>query len=237
MTASRIRFFKAIQIAFISTALFACTTRRTEPDKTIGGAVLGAAWGAGAGAVVGNQIHDNAGAGAAVGAGFGMASGAMAGYAQDSIEDEQALLEDELEAIRLRNEANRADLIALQARFDEAATSEIPGAVHSVFFDDDQTNMRAGAVANLEVLGEALKKSARATRITVAGHTDDTGDSEYNRKLSEARAHTVAAYLASRGISMDQIETMSFGSTRPVATNATAEGRQLNRRVEVYISR
>ena len=111
------------------------------------------------------------------------------------------------------------------------------GGVYQVFFDEDQTNLRAGAVSNLENVAESIKASSFMRTVHVAGHTDDTGNTKYNESLAEARAKTVGAYLASRGIPSVQVEVKSYGATKPIATNSTVAGRQLNRRVDVYISR
>jgi len=70
-------------------------------------------------------------------------------------------------------------------------------------------------------------------RVEVAGHTDNTGTAAVNRRLSEARAESVVAFLISRGVAADRLEARGYGPDRPVATNATATGRAQNRRVEL----
>jgi outer membrane protein OmpA-like peptidoglycan-associated protein len=92
-------------------------------------------------------------------------------------------------------------------------------------------------MANLETIAESIKGSNVVRKVHVVGHTDDTGNVKYNETLSQARAASVSSYLAGRGIANDQIEVKSFGATKPIATNSTEAGRQLNRRVDVYISR
>lgn len=225
----------------ISAALLAagCRTPQPGPDKTVGGAVLGAAWGAGAGAVVGNQIGESGatGEGVAVGAGFGAVAGAVAGAGYDVIEDTQLEHEQQLAALKMQNMANGRHISHIQDSLDQALNSDAAGGVYQVFFDDDATSLRAGAVSNLEVIAESIKMSPRAYVVNVVGHTDDTGNPEYNKRLAEARARSVSAYLGARGISMDQIRVRSFGSERPIASNSTPVGRQLNRRVDVYIGR
>ena len=104
-----------------------------------------------------------------------------------------------------------------------------------MYFDEDQTNLRLGAYSGLEAAAEALKKTPKFSRIMVAGHTDDTGRSDYNDKLAQARADSVAAYLAGRGVALDQIKIESFSAKKPIATNRTAAGRQMNRRAEVSL--
>lgn len=216
--------------------LAACSNPQPGPDKTIAGAVLGAGWGAGAGAVVGNQLS-NEGPGAAVGAGFGAINGIMTGAGYDLNEGAQIREEEQLASLKVQNAVNARQLQQLQARLDRAVTSDISGGVYQVFFDPDATNLKAGAVANLEIVADSIKSSPAAYVINVVGHTDDAGSPEYNERLAEARARTVSAYLGQRGVSMDQIILKNFGATRPIATNSTPEGRQLNRRVDVFISR
>jgi len=92
-------------------------------------------------------------------------------------------------------------------------------------------------MTNLEAIAESIKSSNVVRKVHVVGHTDDTGSAKYNETLSHARAATVSTYLSSRGIATDQIDVKSMGATKPIATNATEAGRQLNRRVDVYISR
>jgi outer membrane protein OmpA-like peptidoglycan-associated protein len=71
--------------------------------------------------------------------------------------------------------------------------------------------------------------------IDVAGHTDNTGTPEYNQGLSERRALSVADYISAQGVQKVRINIGGYGETRPVASNATPEGRQENRRVEISI--
>ncbi len=225
-----------VAVGGLAMAVCACTSPNTTPDKTIAGTVLGAGWGAGAGAVVGNQVN-NVGPGAAIGAGFGAVSGMMAGYAADEAESTQAGLEKQLASLRIQTNNSDRRLREMQTSLDNANSSAAIGGIYQVFFDDDATSMRSGAIANLEAIADSLRTSPAAAKLQVAGHSDDAGTPDYNMRLSEARARNVASYLAARGISMDQISVAGFGSTRPLATNSTPEGRQLNRRVDVLIAR
>lgn len=220
----------------LAALLIGCDNPQAGPDKSIAGAVLGAGWGAGAGAVVGNQVS-SAGEGAAVGAGFGLVGGALTGAGFDL--NEGAMLEQErtLASLKIQNEANAQNLNNVQNKLDQAIVSDLSGGIHQVFFDADASNLKAGSVANLEVIAEQLKISPSAFKVNVTGHSDDSGDPEYNARLAEARARNVSAYLGSRGISMDRIIVAHHGSERPVASNATSVGRQLNRRVDIYIAR
>jgi outer membrane protein OmpA-like peptidoglycan-associated protein len=68
------------------------------------------------------------------------------------------------------------------------------------------------------------------------GHTDSTGSDDYNLRLSQRRADSVANYLVLRGVTRARIETIGYGESYPVASNATADGRARNRRVEIKIT-
>jgi len=73
-------------------------------------------------------------------------------------------------------------------------------------------------------------------KVQVEGFTDSIGSDEYNQKLSEDRASAVKDFLVSQGVSGNSITSQGFGKTRPVADNATAEGRAQNRRVNLVVS-
>ncbi len=216
-------------------SITACSNPQPGPDKTLSGAVLGAGWGAGAGGVIGHQVG-NAGGGAAIGAGFGLAEGALIGGGFDLTESALLKQQDQLTTMEAINAANRAQLGTIIQTLDNAASTPSGSGIYQVFFDPDATGLQAGAVANLQVIADSIRKSPRAYEVYVVGHTDDTGNIKHNESLAQARARTVSGYLASRGISVDQITVKSYGSKQPLATNKTPAGRQLNRRVDVYIS-
>ena len=69
-------------------------------------------------------------------------------------------------------------------------------------------------------------------RVEVAGHTDNRGSDSYNQKLSEKRAEAVRTYLIEQGIAAERLLAVGYGETRPIDTNRTPEGREINRRVE-----
>jgi OmpA-OmpF porin, OOP family len=78
-----------------------------------------------------------------------------------------------------------------------------------------------------------LMRDNPSLRINAVGHTDSVGSAAYNLKLGERRAKSVADYLTGQGVSASRIDIRSEGKERPVASNATAEGRAENRRVEI----
>ena len=214
----------------------ACSSPGHAPEGTATGAVLGGAWGSGAGAVIGNQVA-TAGTGAAMGAGFGVAAGALTGAGYDIVESDLAAQEEELASLRAQNQANEDRLRNLQTNLDRAIAAGGGMGVFQVFFDSDQTNLKSGSIAQLEALADAIKANPRARGITLVGNADDSASPEYNERLSEARAREVSSYLMRRGISQDQIRIKSVGSTQPLVSNINQAGRQLNRRVDIYVGK
>jgi outer membrane protein OmpA-like peptidoglycan-associated protein len=224
-------FFAAILVSVSS-----CGRPEPGPDKTVAGAVLGGAWGAGAGAVVGHQVGA-AGEGAAIGAGFGAVAGIMQGAQHDALEDYQIAQNQKLNALEVQNAATGAEIAQMQGSLDRARMNGAgPQGVFQVFFDSDETSMRLGATSALEVFARNLQQSPTNSRVYVIGHTDDTGSPAYNERLAEARARSVSSFIAAQGVSTSRIVVKSYGAKRAVASNMTEAGRQLNRRVEVYVA-
>lgn len=104
-----------------------------------------------------------------------------------------------------------------------------------VLFDVNQATLKPGAREKLAKVAGILL-AYPDLKIRVDGYTDSTGTPQYNRDLSQRRADTVRAYLLKQGIPADAVVSEGFGQDDPVATNATASGRQQNRRVEMVVS-
>ena len=103
-----------------------------------------------------------------------------------------------------------------------------------VLFAFDKASLRAGARRTLQRIARVIEAYPDSP-VEIRGHTDDVGSTAYNLDLSERRAQAVLDFLVSAGGSPGRLEARGFGEKRPVATNATARGRQQNRRVEVVI--
>ncbi|MCB9707729.1 MAG: OmpA family protein [Myxococcales bacterium] len=103
----------------------------------------------------------------------------------------------------------------------------------SVLFKSGQSILMPGAQVKLDEVADAIKASNR--KVTIEGHTDSRGKDSTNQELSEARAQSVLAYLVSKGVPAEDIKAVGIGASRPVADNATAEGRANNRRVEIIL--
>jgi outer membrane protein OmpA-like peptidoglycan-associated protein len=106
--------------------------------------------------------------------------------------------------------------------------------LRGVNFDFNKSNIRADA---RPILDEAIRTlhEEREVDLSVEGHTDAIGSDAYNLRLSERRARAVADYLAAGGIERRRMRVVGDGESRPVASNATEEGRAQNRRVELHI--
>jgi outer membrane protein OmpA-like peptidoglycan-associated protein/tetratricopeptide (TPR) repeat protein len=107
-------------------------------------------------------------------------------------------------------------------------------ALRNIFFDTGKSTLRAESNAELDRLVKLLK-DVPSLKIELSGHTDNTGSASGNNKLSQDRANAVVAYLVGKGISKSRLTAKGYGSSRPVASNNTAEGRQQNRRTEFEI--
>lgn len=200
-------------------ALSGCAAPQTKTGK---GSAYGAAGGAVAGAILGQAIgRDTEGTllGAAAGAAVGAAAGAGVGQMMDRQEAEMrdALAASDAAAVRREGE-----LLAITLKGD-------------VSFDRDSDVIRPGLYNELDRIAQIMIKYPQ-TSVLVEGHTDSTGPETYNQQLSERRATSVKDMLAQRGVQADRINTIGYGESRPVVTNATPEGRQMNRRVEIRIN-
>lgn len=104
-----------------------------------------------------------------------------------------------------------------------------------VLFDTGQAEIKAGGMRGVQKLADVLKEYPQRY-VLVEGFTDSIGAADYNQDLSDRRSRAVRTALLDSGISADRITSRGYGETFPVASNATASGRQLNRRVEIVVS-
>ncbi len=106
--------------------------------------------------------------------------------------------------------------------------------LRNIFFDYNKATLRAESTAELDKLVGVLKKESML-RIEISGHTDNIGNYEYNKKLSEDRAKSVVDYLVKQGIDKTRLEYAGYAFDQPISDNDSEEGRQLNRRVEFKV--
>ncbi|MDN7142600.1 OmpA family protein [Pseudomonas sp. JQ170] len=110
--------------------------------------------------------------------------------------------------------------------------------IRDVHFEFDSAKLTAADKERLNTIATRLKQEAANARLSVTGHTDSVGRDAYNQKLSERRAQSVTDYLVSSGVPQASfVSVQGAGESRPEADNATAEGRAMNRRVEIRIER
>lgn len=102
-------------------------------------------------------------------------------------------------------------------------------------FDSGQATLRPSGMAILDEMAAAILK-LKGAKIEVAGHTDNVGQRNANIALSQARAEAVRTYLAAKGVAAETVAVSGLGPDRPVADNATAEGRARNRRIEFKVA-
>jgi len=103
-------------------------------------------------------------------------------------------------------------------------------------FDVNQATLKPRGKQQLDKMATKLKEAVTTETVQIAGHTDSTGSDRYNQGLSERRAAAVRSYLISRGVAANKINSIGFGESKPIASNASKAGRSKNRRVEVRIS-
>lgn len=202
----------AIAAICASMVLAGCETVQNNP-RTAAGAGIGALGGAAAGTLFRGNDRRNA----LIGAGIGMLAGAAVGQYLDQ---QQRELEQSLQGTGAQVNRQGNELVV-----------NLPS---SITFATDSAQIRPGSYGALDQLAGTLQRYPQSY-VDVVGHTDSTGSDTYNQQLSEQRAQSVANYLRSRGVTPARIAAYGLGETQPIATNATSEGRQANRRVEVRI--
>lgn len=106
--------------------------------------------------------------------------------------------------------------------------------LRNVYFDFGKADLRTESRIELDRIVRFLMDNPDIS-IEVQGHTDNVGSDAVNRRLSDARARAIRAYLIARGIEGERVRARGFGSSQPIASNDTDEGRQRNRRVEIKI--
>jgi len=203
------RFHFAFTLIILLLAAPACNT-----NKATKGGVIGAT----AGGVAGGLIGKNSG-NTAIGILIGAAVGGTAGVLIGKYMDKQAA--------EIRKDMSNATV----ERVGEGILITFDS---GLLFDVDSYQIKGATRDNLNQLAATLQKYDD-TEILIEGHTDNTGTDDHNQKLSESRAKSVSSHLARQGVLPSRISTMGYGESQPKADNASASGKQANRRVEVAI--
>lgn len=104
----------------------------------------------------------------------------------------------------------------------------------NITFDSNESIVKSSFKPVLDSIAKVLVEYNK-TMVNVAGYTDNTGSASLNKKLSGERADSVANYLIMKGVASTRINSAGYGSSNPIASNATAAGREQNRRVEISL--
>jgi len=104
-----------------------------------------------------------------------------------------------------------------------------------ILFEFGKADLKQELKENLAEIAGILKNLLTTSTVVIEGHTDNVGKADDNKKLSQRRADEVLKYLASRGVAKNRLKSVGYGLTKPVADNATEEGKAKNRRVELVI--
>ncbi|WP_375687637.1 OmpA family protein [Pseudooceanicola sp. LIPI14-2-Ac024] len=201
---------------FVALGLAALTLAACEnPDDGYRNTRQGTAIGAGLGAITGAIIGGDA-QGAAIGGIIGGTAGAVAGGALD------------------RQEAELRNQLPGNVQITNTGQELILTMPQDILFATDSYTLYPNQTQQLYTVANSIQKYS-GTRVVVVGHTDNTGSAAHNQGLSERRAQSVANVLISGGVAPGRVTSIGRGEDQPRATNQTAEGRALNRRVEIRI--
>ena len=207
----------------VCTLLSACATNpytgESQTSKTAWGTGVGTVAGAGVGAGVGALIGGKKGAllGTAIGAGTGLVAGAGTGAYMD------------VQARKLRQELLSTGVQVQQ--LDNKIILIMPG---NVTFGTNEATIATKFEPVLNSVAKVIKEYNK-TMVQVNGYTDSTGTAATNNALSLMRANSISNYLRAQGVDGNRILANGFGSSNPIASNATAAGREQNRRVEIVL--
>jgi outer membrane protein OmpA-like peptidoglycan-associated protein len=205
----------ALSLLATASMLAACATQTGTvlDDKRAQGALIGAAAGAATGAAASKNN--------AKGAGIGALVGALAGAGVGHYLENKERAARELDAIPDANVEIEGDSVVVTFAGE-------------VMFDSGSRSLSPGALSRLDSVAATINRYPDAD-VIVKGHTDAQGPEDTNMRLSEDRAVMVKNHLVLKGVDVHRITTLGFGESQPMATNATPEGRAMNRRVEIEL--
>jgi outer membrane protein OmpA-like peptidoglycan-associated protein len=211
---------KILVIAIGASLLGGCATDPYTGQQSMSnlgkGAGIGAAVGAGAGTLFGGNDLKNAGLGALAGA----AVGAGIGYYMDKQQEEM-------------QQSLQGTGIEVQRTAQNQLTLNMPS-TSNVTFAFGKSDLTPEAQSALDPIAKVLTSYPDST-ISVTGHTDDVGSDADNQRLSEARANSVANFMAQRGVNRLRISQQGMGESSPKVPNTSDANRAINRRVELAI--
>jgi outer membrane protein OmpA-like peptidoglycan-associated protein len=182
-------------------------------NRTAKGGAIGGATGGVLGGVIAGKGHTTEGV--IIGAAVGGIAGAAIGHYMDK---QAAELQRDLKDAKVERVGE-----GIKITFNSG-----------ILFDIDSDKLKPQAKKNVEELAKTLNKY-NETQVLIEGHTDSTGSADHNQALSDRRAGSVSDYLKNLQVMPERLSTMGYGPREPVAANATVNGREKNRRVEIAI--
>ena len=204
---------KGMTLAMCMLAMVSCQTKQGT------GTIIGSISGTALGGIVG-KIAGNTAVGAAIGGVVGAGAGALIGRHMDKVAEQAR----QVENAKVEEVTDKNGFKAVKVTFDSG-----------ILFATNKADLNAASMNDLSKFSSVLKNNADC-HVDVYGHTDSTGNDGINIPLSYKRAQSVQTYLLSCGVPASQFQKVEGkGTSAPVADNATADGRKLNRRVEVYL--
>ncbi|SHF54965.1 Outer membrane protein OmpA [Litoreibacter ascidiaceicola] len=205
---------KPILLALPAAAMILAGCDASTPNqRTKNGALIGAAIG---GALGANSTSDNKLERGIIGAAVG---GAVGGAIGNSLDKQAEELRGDL--------GNNVGVVNTGSELRVTLPQDL-------LFSTDSTNLRPDLQADLRAVANNLNDYPNS-EVIVVGHTDSTGDANYNQNLSERRAQAVSYVLRDAGVSSSRLRTIGKGESQPVASNDSSSGRAQNRRVEIII--
>jgi outer membrane protein OmpA-like peptidoglycan-associated protein len=213
------RFTTTLTISATAAALTltGCANMTETQQDTAKGAAIGAGVGALLGVATGGSKR--AGTGAVLGAG----AGALGGYIwSQKMQEQKAAME----------RATAGTGVGVSQTADNRLKLDIPS---DISFDVGRSAVKSNFAGVLNQFATTLNSNP-GTQITIIGHTDSSGSDAINNPLSVDRANSARDYLIARGVAVTRFTTEGRGSREPVADNSTAEGRAMNRRVEIFVA-
>ena len=194
-------------------AVVSCSTKQGT------GSLIGAGGGALIGGIIG-KLAGNTAVGAAVGGAVGAGAGAIIGHHMDKVAEQTK----KVDGATVEKVTDSNGLQAVKVTFDSG-----------ILFATNKAELNSSSKSALAKFSNTLKDN-NLLAVDIYGHTDSTGNDGINIPLSNKRAQSVEAYLKSCGVGASQFKNVAGkGSSEPVASNSTVEGRKQNRRVEVYL--
>ncbi len=213
-----------LAVISLSAAAFLLAACSTDPytgesklSNTAIGATTGAVIGGVGGAILGKTTSLKTRKAALVGAGIGALAGGGVGLYMDNQESK----------LRQRLEGSGVSV----TRDGDSIILNMPS---NITFATDQDSIKPNFYDTLNSVAIVLREFNQSL-VDVKGHTDADGADDYNMDLSQRRAESVAEYLTGQGLNPERFEVKGYGESQPVSSNASARGKQQNRRVEIEI--